>query len=97
MLTSIRRRGYDGHGASSVIGELSDLAHKPVAVLPDHRDVAEHNMGTAFLHQSERLPGRRSRHDGRATKVQCGGKELETAAVIVDDQHVESDEVPREW
>ena len=96
MLTTIRRGGHDRHGACSGIGEPADLAYQPEPVLSVHSDVAEHDMRTTFLHQAKRLQSRRSRHDGRTTEAQDGGKVVETAAVIVDDQHVESDEVPRE-
>ena len=52
MLTAIRRRGHDGHGACGAIVKASDLVHEPVTIFPYHRNVTEHDVWLSFLKAS---------------------------------------------
>src|SRR5947208_5347631 len=96
MLTTVRRRRHDGHEARGLVGKSADLAHEPVTIPSHHRDVAQHDVRTSGLHQSQCLRRGRRRHDLGATRAERDGEVVETRLVVVDDYDLQSNEVPRE-
>jgi PAS domain S-box-containing protein len=92
VLASIRGGGDDGDVAEHVGGQVLELAHEPVAILADHRDVADDRVRPQPGGEGDPVARVVGRGHLGPTRGQNHREQLEDVRIVVDDQHAKTDQ-----